>query len=212
MKKIVLAAVLWFSLAGVAHATWHLYVVAVIGAGTEQDDRRGKYTDLATSFSCTDYGFQPVMICAMDVSGANDTFINAQSDATRLPDNLDSTISAGALTVVQNALENRNIPAGWVTAGLTYRELLRTVDGFFAFMQRYLGVTGKKLPVFGGSVTLNTQFNDLSQTLKNELASTAQSLGLDTSQLSGTNTLRQILKNIADQWGQRSFVLGGITI
>lgn len=210
--KFILAIVMWLLLAGVANATWHLYVVPVVGQGTELDERRGKYIENAVRSSCTDYGFQPVMLCAMDVDATADAFIIGQPDVTKLPDNLDSTIPSAGLATVQAALENRNIPAGWVTAGLTYRALLRTVNGFFAFMQRYVGVTGKTGLVLGGSITLNTQFNELSQTLKNELALTAQSLGLDTSQLSGNNTIRQILKNIADQWGQRSFVLGGITI
>lgn len=212
MKRIMLAVVLWLSLGGVANATWHLYVVPVIGQGTEQDERRGKYIENATQSACTDYGFQPVMLCAMNVDTTADIFITAQADTTKIPDNLNSTIPAPGLATVQNALESRNIPAGWVTAGLTYRELLRTIDGFFTFLQRYAGITNKTNLVIGGSVTLNTQFNQLPQAVRGELQATAISLGLSTAGISGSSTIRDILKNVADQWGQRAFVLGGITI
>jgi hypothetical protein len=198
-----------------AGETWHLYLVPVIGTGLiigdppVDDSRRPKYL---TTYACADYGMQPVMLCASFVDDATDTSLQANADVTRIPDNLDQQLSAGAVTAVQNALEARNLPALWVDTTMTYRQVLRTVGGFFAFMQRYAVIANTINPVLTGSVTLSTQYNQLPQAARNNLQETATSLGLSTTGLSGTNTLRQILKNIADQWGQRPIILGEITI
>jgi hypothetical protein len=159
-----------------------------------------------------DYGFQPFMLVAADVDGATDTAATAQPDVTRIPDNLDQLIGAGALSAVQTALENRNIPAGWVTAALSYRTVVRTIWGFFAFIQRYSVVSGNTNPILAASINLDTQFNQLPSGAQTNLQNTATSLGLSSAGLTGTSTLRQILKNISDQWGQRAFTVGGITI
>jgi hypothetical protein len=82
----------------------------------------------------------------------------------------------------------------------------------FAFFQRYRGLTGTTGPLLGGTVTLNTQFNQLPGGVRADLIATAADMGFDTSGLSGTNTIRQILKTMADQWGSRQITLGGITI
>jgi hypothetical protein len=159
-----------------------------------------------------DYGFQPIMLVAADVDSATDATATAQPDVTRIPDNLDQLLGAGAVSAVQTALENRNIPAGWVTAALSYRTVIRTIWGFFAFLQRYSVVSGNTNPILAASINLDTQFNQLSATAQTNLQNTATSLGLSAAGLTGTSTLRQILKNISDQWGQRAFTVGGITI
>lgn len=188
---------------------WHLYLVPVIGDGTEDDPRRPKYV---TSFSAMDYGFQPVMLVATDVDDATDAALQLNADVTRIPDALDNQLGAAALAIVQNALETRHLPAGWVTGGITYRALLRTVGGFFAFLQRYSTVANTTALVFGGAVDLETTMNQLSAAKRQELKDTAVSLGLDISGIAGNTKLRAVLKNIADQWGQREMHLGGITI
>src|ERR1051325_3225119 len=107
MKKIIIAtAILWATLSGVAQATWHLYLVPVIGQGTEQDERRGKYMENFPTSACMDYGYQPVMLCAANDTTGFDTTMNMQADVARLPDNLDSAVAPAGLAAVQNALEN----------------------------------------------------------------------------------------------------------
>lgn len=224
MKRIV-ALFLFASLFVVgrleAQVSWHLYIVPIVGTGTAGDNRRAKYAftpdangNLVLNFqhSAMDYGTQPIMLMAANVTNAVDATLSAEADVQKIPDNLDAQIGGAALSIVQNALENRNLPSGWVTQSMTYRELLRTVGGFFAFMQRYNVVSGTNDLLMGGSVNLNTQFNQLPQPVRQALQATALDLNLNTTGMSGTTTLRVILKNIADQWGQRVIVLGGITI
>lgn len=203
--------VLLLSIASVpafAQTAPHLYLVPAVDLGP-QLGRSPKYL---STYACMDYGFQPVYLCATTVDSATDAALVAAADVQKIPDNLDSTITAGALATVQNALENRNLPAGWVTTGMTYRELIRTLGGFFVFLQRYAVVASTTELVIGGSVDLDTAFNQLPQAVRTNLQNTALSLGLSTAGLSGSATIRQILKNIADQWGQRVIVLGPITI
>lgn len=192
---------------------WHLYLVPVIGDGTKTDARRPKYvTTLGVEWSMMDYGFQPVGLVAVDVDDATDTAIQANADVQPLPDNLDQLIGAGALSIVQNALENRNLPSQWVTTSMSYRTLLRTLAGFFAFVQRYATVANTTGLLLGGAVTLNTTLSQLSAGARQNLRDTATSLGLDIAGLAGSTTIRAALKIIADQWGQRSFEIGGISL
>jgi len=210
LKRIAVALVAVLLIASPASAAWHLYLVPVIGTGTQEDPRSPKYL---ASYACTDYGHQPQMLCAADVDAGTDAALQANSDVTRIPDNLDAQLGAGAVTAVQNALEARNIPAGWVTQALTYRTVLRTLFGMFSLFQRYAAIAQNPNAVIdGATVTLSTQFNQLPLKARQDLQATVASFGLDTSGLTGASTIRQILKAFADQFGQRPFTLGGVAI
>lgn len=190
---------------------WHLYVVPAIGDGTPKDARRPKYVaDAGVNFSAMDYGFEPVFLLAADTDATLDATIDAAADAERVPNNLDGNPGAGAVTTVQNFLENLNVPAGWVNTGLTWRQIVRVIAGLFQFMQRCYGLSGN-VSLFDG-VTLNTQFNAMPLALRQTLQAAAASFNYDTSALSGTSTYRQILKAMADQWDNAPIVMGGITI
>jgi hypothetical protein len=190
---------------------WHLYLCPIIGAGTFTDQRHPKYiSDLGVQWSMIDYGFQPFCLVAANVSDAQDAALVLNSDVTKIPDNLDSNV---AVTATQNALESLQIPANWINASNTYRQVLRIVWGMFNFFQRYSVISGTVNPLIDGiTISLSTQFSSLPLKVRQDLIATAQDLNLDTSSLSGNSTLRQILKALADSWGQRSFTLGGITI
>jgi len=193
--------------------TWHLYFIPIMGTGAKSDPRRPKYlTSLGVPWGMMDYGFQPVALVAADVDGATDISLSANADAHRLPDDLDQPIGATALAIIQNALETRNLPAEWIISTLSYRQVLRTVLGFFAFFQRFATVANTTALLLGGAVTLNTQLNQLSAAARQNLRDTATSLGLDISGVAATSTVRAVLKNVADQWGQRSVTIGGIAI
>jgi hypothetical protein len=191
--------------------TWHLYLLPVVTDA--KGARVPKYLSaLGLPSEMLDYGPQPIALAAADVSDADDATLTAAADVQRIPDALDAAIGAGALNVVQNALETRNLPADWVTAGTTYRILLRTVGGFFAFVQRFATVTGSNALLLGGAVNLNTTLAQLPAARRQALRDTATSLGLDIGGLGGATTLRAALKSIADQWGQRPFNLNEIAV
>lgn len=188
---------------------WHLYLVPIVGSGTLENPRRPKYL---IHYSMIDYGFQPVALAASDVDEATDAALQINADVHRLPDDLDQPIGPVALAIVQDALETRNLPAQWVTNDVTYRVLLRTLFGFFSFVQRYAAVSNTTALLLGGAVNLNTRINQLPASVRQNLQVTATDLGLSSTGISGATTIRQVLKNLADQWGQRPYSVGGISI
>lgn len=191
---------------------WHLYLVPLIGTGTKDDMRRPKYVaDANATYVAMPYGFQPACFVAADLSNADDTALSAQSDVARIPDTLDANPSAGGVTAAQTALEALFIPAGWINTGLTWRQITRTVAGLFQYTQRLHGIGGN-VRLVDGTTPLSTQFNQLPLAVRQSMIAAAESFGYDTSSLSGTSTLRTILKTLADQWGAAPIQIGGITL
>jgi hypothetical protein len=190
--------------------TWHLYFIPIVGTGSRSDPRRPKYSTDATEFAMVDYGFNGSTLVAANLSDADDVTLSSFGDVTKIPDNLNATIG-GALATVQAALEARNIPADWITSGMTYRNMLRIIRGTFTFMQRYVGITGSTAAFFGGAVTLESTLGSLSLQIRTNVSGTLISLGVDTSVFTGSMTVRQGLKAVADQL-PLGFTLGGITV
>src|SRR3990167_9302367 len=125
-----------------------LYLMPITGAGTSQaDPRQPKYTaDLGPEWSMMDYGLVPWCIVAAERDDAVHAALTANADVRAVPVDLDSTVGA-ALSATQTALETARIPAGWVTAGMTWRQVLRPVMGLFQLAQRYHGATGQEIVV-----------------------------------------------------------------
>ena len=213
LKPIV--AFLALMIASPAMAAWHLYLVPVVVVkdAQGQSSRRPKYAEaLKVEWKAIDFGAQPVMLVAADLSDAQDKAATANADVTRIPDNLDSIVTVAARASVQKALESRNIPGSWVTIGTTYRTIVRTFISVSFLLQRYGAVAKNYGPVITGSVTLSTTFSALPLAARNNLLAAAKSLQIDTSGFTGNSTLRQILKGVADQSANRQRQLGGVTI
>jgi len=208
MIKALLVTVL-LSLASNAGAAWHLYIVPTI---TTSDGIDPKYVTGAHLFSCLLYGHQTVNLCAADTDNTLDQTIIDATDAYKLPDNLDANISAGAVDVLKTALENRNIPAQWVDSLHTYRQTLRILRGMFALLSRYIAVSKNNNVVFGGSVTLDTTMAQLPAAARNNLRTSATQLGVDISAIGSATPLREALQIVGEQFVNKPFVLGGITI
>ena len=189
------------------------YLMPLNGAGTLDDPRVPKYAALVSGqWSSMDFGAEPICIFSCDVSDAEHTSLTAgHSDVVALPLNLDANVSAGALSAVTAALEAINVPAQWVNTSLTYRQVARIVVGYCQFLQRLHFVHGAAR-VFGGTVTMATTFGSLSATLQADLIATALSFDFDTTGLTADTTVRQILTSLADQWGDRPALFGGVAL
>jgi hypothetical protein len=207
MRRLILAAAFLLAVASTAGAEVRFYFVPKIGDGLSRATAfRPKYTDAGSlgvgldlvNWSAQDYGAENVMVLGCDVTAEQHTALSAQADVLAVPANLDSTISALALTSIQNKLEAVHLPSEWVTTSMTYRQALRTLIKIVQFASRYQAVTGNQW-LFVGGVTLDTRFNQLTQAVRQNLRDVAASLNLDTSGITGTMTLRQILRLIADQ-------------
>jgi hypothetical protein len=143
-----------------------------------------------------DYGNEPTMLVAAEVTNAEHTAIAANADVIVVPANLDNTIGAN-LATVQAALESLNIPADWITAGMTYRAVLKWIARLFLICQRFQGLAGGRL--FPAGITLASTVGDLSASVRQKLTQGAQSLGLDTSNITLATTMRAALKDLGNQ-------------
>jgi hypothetical protein len=154
-----------------------------------------------------DFGLQPTMLVVADVTPAQHTLLSTQGDVTAIPADITQNVSTTALATVKANLEALSLPAGWVTTTNTYSQVLHAVMAIFQFAGRFQALTG--LSPFNGGATLDTRFNQLSQTVQDGIVNTAADMGLSTAGLTPTTTLRQILKSIADQFPP--FTVGPLT-
>jgi hypothetical protein len=142
-----------------------------------------------------DYGNEPLMLLASDLTDAEDATLSAQIDVTKFADNLDLALGAD-LARMQSALEALKLPAQMLTAATTYRQVIRGIMGIFLIAQC---MQGKGFNVFAAGVTLSTTLNSLSAAVRTALTDCATSLGFDTTGITGASTVRQVLTAIANQ-------------
>jgi hypothetical protein len=166
---------------------WRLYAIPIIGTGLSRlDPRRPKYVvEGGYPWALMDYGSLPTGLVAADVT-------QAQHDA---------------LTTVRARLEANRIPTQWVTGATTYRELARFVAGLFQFAQRHTALHAEDII---GSGALDGRFRDLDAAQQARIQATATSFGYTLT--AGANTpMRDVLTQMANQWGAQPFYLGGLT-
>lgn len=177
----------------------------------DKDKIIAKYTSTFKSagFSVTmiQFGNNPHGLVYSPCDAATDTAVQANADVRRLPDDLESNPGQGAVDQLQTFLENNNIPAGWVSTSLTWREITRGVVQIFLFIQRYTGDCNGPA-VFTGGVTLNSTFASLPLAVRQALQCSATAQNFDTSSLTGASTLRQILRTMGQQWGNTPIFCG----
>jgi hypothetical protein len=156
-------------------------------------------TALGVSWQAMDYGLENAYLVGADVDAGQHTALSAETDVIAIPLALDNTIAPSALSTVQSTLEGMDIPANWVTTANTYRDVVRITAKVFAFMQRFHARERKVF--FDVGLTLDTQWNQLTQAQKTALQDVAASFDppLDTSTITSTSTLRTILRTVVQQ-------------
>jgi hypothetical protein len=177
------------------------YVMPVIGTGTSFTDAiRPAYVGdgqlSSHSWAAMDYGNEPTMLVMGDVTPSEQTAIAAHADVIAAPADLTALVGSNLVTV-QTALESVNIPADWVTSGMTFRAVLRWVSSLFQILQRFNGLQGGRF--FPVGITLNSTVGDLSAGQRQKVQAVADSLGLNTAGITLTTTIRAALKILADQ-------------
>lgn len=190
-----------------------IYFMPIIGDGTKLDPRRPKYrSDLdGLNWSMMDFGLEPVCIISVtDVPALTHASLVANLDVRSAPSNLDQQIGAATATVKTFLESTLGIPSNWIQSSDTYRKDIRIICAMFQFLQRLSSNLSTRL--LSGGVDLDTRFNQLSANTRQQLINAADSFNFDTSSLSGTSTIRQILKAMADQWGAREMLLNGQVI
>lgn len=145
------------------------------------------------------YGAEGVCLVAVDVSSLDHGIISGNSDVLSFPENLDANPGSAARNTAVTALEARGIPAGWVQAGMSWRQILRSVAKIVRVTKEMDGAANLIGRLLSNGRTLSTQLQDLPQGIRQRMIAYAQRNGWDTSGLSNTSTIRQILKFLADQ-------------
>lgn len=209
---------------------FRLYIVPVVGvAGNRANPPRPKYflSDASgqgvtpiiaggQSWSGVDYGLEKWMVVGADLTSSDDLLVVGQADAFALPVDLGVQLNAAQVTSVKAKLEAINVPAGWVTAALTWVVVVRKVLGMFSWMQRvgqiYYDATGQFLNVFSASVSLDTAFGSLPQAVQDAMTGAAQSFSFSTAGLTSGTTLRVILKAMADNFANQQYSFNGTLI
>lgn len=154
------------------------------------------------SYTAMDYGRDDTFLVMADVSAGQHTTIAANADVVVVPLNIDNEIG-GALATVQAELEALLIPADWVTAQMTYKDLLRITAKAFQIMQRFSGLYGRSF--FSGGITLSTRMNQMTAGQRAELEAAITSLAatmqivIDLSSIVGASTVRHVLRTSIDQ-------------
>jgi hypothetical protein len=144
------------------------------------------------------YGLVDWSIVAADVTPEQLGILQGFSDVLVIPANIDATLTASAVTVARDYLETAHIPTAWVTTADTYRGVLRSVCGIFAYMGRVTTILHAPFPF--ETVSLNTTFGELPGEIRTAMTAAADRFLLDYSKVRNTTTLRTILKNMADQF------------
>jgi hypothetical protein len=87
--------------------------------------------------------------------------------------------------------------------------VLRSVCGIFLFLQRVTAIT--KQPINWTAVSLNTQWQNIPAAWQAAMLQAAGEMGFSTAGLQATTPLRNILKNMADQW-VKPISFGNVTL
>lgn len=147
-------------------------------------------------WSGIDYGKEPLYLIQADVTPAQHTSLTGFSDVFAFPASLTATVgNTATVNAAKTKLEALKLPADWLTTSTTVGEALKTLARFMLLNQRVEGRTGKSL--FDVSFTPDTTVASLTTNQRNALSGVLTSFGLDTAQVTGTTTLRQILKSAA---------------
>jgi len=155
-------------------------------------------TTTGDSTAVIHYGRENIALVAANLTPAEHASVAAQPDVLSFPaGNLDAPVSDINLAALQAALEGVKIPAGWINGTHTYREVIRFTRQLFLIFQRYLGQHGESL--FDSGVTLTTRWNQLPVGVREKLRTVADQLQLDTSAITQTMTIRQILRLLGPQ-------------
>lgn len=174
------------------------YLVPKIGDGNSISTAfRPKYIEsMGLRWSAMDYGIEPIFLVSAEVNPQQHNDIISNPDVLSIPASFDSQIDPAILTAVKNKLEGIRVPGSWLSETNTWRDALRVLVRVFRLNQKFLGLNAGTL--FSGGVTLDTKLNQLTAQQRQKMLQTAQALGVDTTGIVASMTVREALKTIAD--------------
>lgn len=152
-----------------------------------------------------DMGLDDLALVRLDADQTIHDLLDQQSDVFAISDNPDVTLVPRDVMALSNALTARNLPAQWVTAGMSYRDALAQIAGMFQFAQRYTARHGLSLREVRA---LDTEWDSLPVATRQRLIDTADSFGNDRTELASGRDLDAIIQDMGAQFPDK-IVLGG---
>lgn len=178
------------------------YLLPIVGTGTRQDPIRPKYVrELGVAWSMCQ--FVETAIVWADTSPAQEATLGANADVRVIPP-LDNQV---AVLATQQALEDMNMPAQWVTSAMTYRTVLRVTVGMAQLLQRASSIFGAPLSPVGN---LDRTIGSFVVGVRQAIAQACDDLGVDRTNITLTTTLREALRDFGQQFVKRGVFLGDL--
>lgn len=144
---------------------------------------------------------EDIGLVAAEVTVAQHALLNAQPGVVAVPANLDGVITAGQATAIRTRLEGSRTPAEWCQTGLTYREVLRGVLGVWQVHNRLVAVLQRRL--WSAGLSPDSLVSDLPSDARQALRERLEDMGLDTSGVQESDTLRAVLRALSLQTSVR---------
>lgn len=166
------------------------YIVPLEVAGT-RPARQPKYVMALPMVSRAITRLDDNAIVWATASAAQDTTISGNADAIVVPA-LGNTI---ALNATQNALESLNIPSQWLTANMTYRQVIKVLVAMSEVLQR-MESKGSKISLAGN---LDKTLSQIPAAARQALAATADDFGVNHDDVTGSVTVREALRMLAQR-------------
>lgn len=153
------------------------------------------------------YLLEDIGLIIADTDATQHALLSAQTGVLAVPA-LDNTIpNTTVRNQVRNALEVVNIPGLWVTTGMSYRAIVRIVLGIFHYHNRLTVLVQRR--IFDGSINLDMAVNQIPAGVRVRWQQAAEDLNLDYSAVTGTTTIRQLLKGMGDQFANQEHRISG---
>lgn len=199
--------------------SWHLYLLPVIGTGTEYDTWRAKYLqDLGLTCSTRPIGMQPVCVAGADIEDDQDASLSKQEEVIRIPDDLDRTLNNGSILSLQGMLEDAGVPTEWMMDGMSCRDMLQRLLALADFLCRFHAIEGSQKLVLQkdpwltklGLLNLDTPFETLHPDMQASLLQTATEKSIGTDTVRTSSPVRDLLALVVQT--PRSTVIGEVSI
>ena len=143
----------------------------------------------------------------LDVTPAQHTVLAAHADVDVIPANLDSTIGA-ALATTQTRMRARGIPGNWLTAGTTWRELVRGINAMFEIGQELAQDGATRL--YPAGVTLQSTIASLPGAYRTALQAAVDRQGYDRSAITGASTMEDLMEVLTTQATPKPMGFAGV--
>lgn len=148
-----------------------------------------------------------IVAVGAEVTQPQHDYLILQPDVFSFPINLDVSLIPSDISSLSSYLETSYVPADWITPADTWKTAIRTILAMFQLIGRYIAITA--IPPWNDpSISFNAQFRNLPQYVRDGINQSFDDLNFDKSVIRSNWNLRIILKNAADQWGNREIRIG----